>query len=614
MKKLGEILLSLAIVLFLTSLALAEENITDNSTSGLQDPDKIIKGFECLEQKVGTCSTLSVQEMAFTVLATPKDSTFDNCVTALKNKMNNKYNWGNVRDTALAILALDHAGEDTKNSEGWLLNQTRFPTDLVWYIEQDSNTAVQCRIGYGANDYTINIDDDKKIDKNAGTCLTRAQSNFWLKIESTCYDKEFMVECDKDFIATLLYKNKDTPTVYVLEGTESSPAFGSIKLNVNSRCFGSGSCDYEATLWSTIVLLKKGYDVERFIPYLIAMSQTNERYLPDAFIYMATNYEDYASKLISSIKLGNYWVADKTAYNKFYDTSLALISLGSSSSEQLTKSRDWLLFSQGSNGCWQNAIRETAIVLWALEGRSGKAHDGEGGGVTYCSEANFFCIPTIDCPSTDLRGNYFCGSLSETCCATENLKTCSQMLGSICTGDLICTGDERKALDTNNCCLGQCAERPTETECEQNYYTCMTDSCSEFQEQVIGYTCNQGQVCCMSKSGPDPAPSSKWWIWVLIILIILVLAAILFWLYKKGKLGKGKKNEGSNPPTRPGMPPMPPRGVPPRMPPRMILPPKQPAPFVNRAPMRTAPPKFRDMDRRDPEMSETFKKLRDMSS
>jgi len=121
-----------------------------------------------------------------------------------------------------------------------------------------------------------------------------------------------------------------------------------------------------------LALLKTGHDISEFIPYIISMAGSNKQYLPDAFIYTLTNYNDYATELIANQKLGNYWVADNSANDKFYDTSLALVSLGSSSSEQATKAKSWLLFSQGTNGCWQNSVKDTAIALWALAGRAGK--------------------------------------------------------------------------------------------------------------------------------------------------------------------------------------------------------------------------------------------------
>ena len=512
-------------------------------------------------------------------------------------------NWGNIRDTALAILAMQHAGENTEASEEWLLNKERKPSNLIWYLEQDSNGETECHIKYDTNDYSITVGENKKIDRDAGDCLTKAQSNFWLEVEPDCYEKDLQIECDRDFIATLLYKNKNSPTIYVLEGTESSPAYGSITLNVNTKCFGDSSCDYESTAWATLALLETGYDVESYIPYVIAMSDTNKRYLPEAFVYMLTNYEDYATKLIEDQKLGNYWEADSSAYNRFYDTSLALLAIGSSSAERVDKSRDWLLFSQGNNGCWQNSIRDTAIVLWALAGRSGRA--GSGSGITYCSEANFFCIPSSECPpSEDVGDNYFCASLSDTCCKTENLQSCSSYGGQVCESGKVCTGNERRATDTDKCCTGECVERTSENECESMFYTCM-NSCSDLQEEVTAYACDNGQVCCKAKTSER---GSSWWIWVLVILIIIVLAAIayikreslkLFFFKLKSKFKKDKGGDSSSggPKSGPGMPPRP--GFPP----------------LRRMPMRQPPRAYakRNYDRRDPEMQDTFRKLREMS-
>lgn len=573
---------------------------TTSTTTAQQDPDKTEKAFECLETKAKDCKSLTTQELAYTILATP-DNIFDDCLKELKSRKISD-NWGNsVRDTALAILALDHAGENTEASEKWLLKQSRTPTDLIWYLQQDSNTETECHIGYQTKDYLIAVEKNKKIDRNAGTCLTLAQSNFWLQINPTCYDYEFSISCDKDFIATLLYKNKNSPVIYPLQGTDSSPAYGTIDLNVNSKCFGKTSCEYEATAWATLALLKKGYDIEEYIPYIIAMADSNERYLPNSFTYMATNYENYATQLIEQQKLGNYWEAQTSAYNRYYDTALALIAIGGSSSEQITKARDWLLFSQGSNGCWSNSIRDTAIVLWALEGRAGKA--GTGGSTTYCSQANYFCIPSSECPSSeDVGNNYFCPSLSETCCITENLQSCSAYGGTQCGSDKACT-NERRATDTETCCVGECVEKPKTNECEDMYYSCR-DSCSENQEEVTVYSCDGTEVCCKNKTASSSG-GSAWWIWILIILILTVLVAIgyiyreklkLYWFklkskFKKDKGGKGSSSPGPSFPPRPGFPPIRrPQGIPERRSPRRMF------------------------DRRDQAMAETFRKLKEMSS
>jgi len=594
MKKEGIFIL---VILLLIFPIISAQNTTETS-------EKIEKGFECLESKAEDCSSLTNQEIALTILATP-DNILDDCISELESRKSSD-NWGNIRDTALAILSLQHAGKSTKNSEEWILNRSRTPTELIWYLEQDSEGETQCHIGYDSSDYLITIRENKKIDKNAGPCLTRAQSNFWLQIASECYGKEFTLECEKDFIGTLLYKNKNSPTIYVLEGTKSAQAYGSVKLKVNSKCFGESSCDYEATLWATLSLLKTGHNIEEFIPYIIAMSETNKKYLPDSFIYMITNYEGYATKLISAQKLGNYWEAENSAYNKYYDTSLTLLSLGSSSSEQIQNAKNWLFFAQDSKGCWQNSIRETAIVLWALSGRSGKTPSGDQ--VTYCSQAGYFCVPSSECPTDqDVGASYFCPVQSETCCMTENLKICSEYGGEVCGSNEVCTGNERKSSDTDKCCTGECVERITETECESMFYVCK-DSCSESQEEV-DFSCNYGQVCCRTKTEETSGSS---WIWILSILILVVIIIILFLYRKKLKLywfklkSRFKKDKGG------GFPPWS-RG-PPRYPPQQRPQFKPGFPPIRRTHPLYPSSRGRTNKSEDKETSNVFSKLKEMSS
>ncbi|MCH7850320.1 MAG: hypothetical protein IH845_01625 [Nanoarchaeota archaeon] len=607
MKKLGANLFILLLVLSLTSIVLAE-----NHTTSVTDRDsKIEKGFICLEEKANNCNDLSVQETALTILATP-DNIFDDCVNRLENTRLDNNHWGSgekaVRDTALAIIALDHAGENTDTEVAWLMTQTRTPTGLIWYLEQDSKVATECNIQYNGKDNRINIGSNKKIDRNAGSCLSRSQSSFWLKIDNDCYGVEFKVSCDEDFITTLLYKNSNSPTIYVLEGTSSAPAAGTTTVQVDSKCFGSNSCDYEGTIWATEALLRTGHTVDEYIPYIISLADSNKRYLPEAFVYMITNYEDYANQLVSIQRLGNFWEAPNTAYDKFYDTSLALIALeGASSSEQVSKAKDWLLFQQKSSGCWGDGVLDTAMALWALEGKSGKTSSGSS--TVRCVQAGHFCIPNSDCPSNeDIGNNFFCSGLSTTCCLSENVRTCEEYNGDICDEDEFCSGNERESSDSNSCCTGTCELKLQESVCESYFYSCKS-SCSDSEEDA-GYSCNSAsQICCKTKSTVDA--KGAWWIWVLVALIIAVMIAIGYVYRGKlkemfSKMRKGKKKSDSRggsrppgmPPTRPGMPP---QGYSIRR--------AQGRPPMGRPRVMGRPP-----IRRDKAMSDTFSKLNKMSS
>ncbi|MCK4996972.1 hypothetical protein KAS08_01590 [Candidatus Pacearchaeota archaeon] len=613
MKKVGVLIVLLLIVFTLAPLTLAADNETEEKS-------EIEKAFDCLEEKVDDCSKITTQEIALTIMATP-DNVFNDCVEELENREKSN-NWnGNVRDTALAALALKHAGKDTSAIEEWLFQQEQIPRELDWFMQLDANEAMKCTISYDSESYeSIEIGENKKIQTAAGSCLSLARQGFWFRVGDNCYEKEFSIKCDKNFISSLLYENGESipRTTYVLEGTKSAPAYEEITLDVRSKCFGKSGCDYEGTVWAALALKKSGHDIDDFIPYIVAMTDTNKKYLPDAFVYMLTNYEDYATKLVANQKLGDFWEADLSLYKKYYDTSLALLALGSSSSERVNAAEGWMLFTQGSNGCWQNSVRDTAIALWAIEGRPGKAPSSEGGNShTLCSEANYFCIPNSECPANEVMGNFYCSSLSTTCCATENLKTCSEYIGQACLGDTFCVGNERRSSDVDKCCTGTCEERPQESECEANFYTC-ADFCSETQENAY-LDCDGGQVCCRNKVAAKEK-KSLWWIWLILFILLAVLGALAY-VYReqlkekleeiKKKMGKGKSGAPTGgpkgPPRRPGMPQRP--GMPPRRP---GMPPRPGSPPVTRPqiPGRRPMPGYRE----DPAMRETFRKLRKIAA
>ncbi len=598
MKKTGALIIILALAILSLSIVAAEVNATCDDTIQNQDEtgidcggvcpacdttldsttdntDKITQAFTCLTNKVsGKCSSLTTEEISLTLLAAPSQLIIDECAPALKSKMKPDGSWDSkIRDTALAVLALDHVGQDTAKSEQWLLSQNKTPTDLIWFLEQDSEGAVECTISYDGNDYKIKVNEEKKINSNAGPCLSRAQSNFLLQISSNCLNKEFRVSCDKQFIAAKIFKNQNSPTLNPLPDTKAGSAFDIVTVKINSKCFGSSSCNYEDSLWATYALIQTGHDISPFIPYLIALSESNEKYLPQAFIYLITNYQEYSADLVQNKETGNYWDPSGSPYSKFYNTALALLALRTSSTES-SSSADWLIFQQETDGCWKNSnneiIKDTAIVLWALVGRSGSS---SGSGVTYCNEANYFCILESDCPKDEIKENYFCSGANtgnRVCCQNKHLKTCAEYYGEFCQSGEFCSETEIEALDGDECCPGTCETTPTLSACEQQNNYCKTE-CPDTQEEVA-YDCDGTDVCCRTKTTEEGG--SLWWLWVLIVLIILVVLAIIFreklkmFWYKIKTRGKGKQPpaQTTTGPGGPGMPPSP--GFPPikRMP------------------------------------------------
>lgn len=607
----GGALISLVLCLIVfTSLVLAANETTNGSintttstasTTTSLNGTRIDNAFTCLTNQVKSdCSgTNRIQDIALTILASPSTVTQKCYDKLLSLKRTDCFGDSacNVRDTALAILAINHVGQDTKPYENWLKNHTRTAEDLIWYLEQDSIGKTGCKISYNSGEYTFNVLENKKIDSTAGNCLGLAQSNYWFQIAPNCYNTKFTIVCDINFIATLLYKQPSSSTLYVLSDTKSAQASQPIELTVKSLCFGDGSCNYEASAWAAIALDKTGNDIQDYIPYLIAGEEANQKYLPAAFLQILKDFSEYGTKLIQQQKL-NSWEAENTAYNKYYDSGLALLALSTSNQQKVEDAKRWLLnIAQDTNGCWNNNnIRDTAMILWALEGRRGIVI-GPNIPLTDCNSAGFFCIASDKCPSAELLPNYNCGALGKKCCKYENLESCDAMGGFECANGKVCNGEEKRASDSQKCCLGECAEPQEISECETAGGFCRT-SCSSTQTQIDTANCAESGVCCKTNTAIIEK-KSYWWIWILLILIILVILAIVFkdklkvWWYK---IKSGFKEDRGSSSRSGGFPPMGPYSSEKQVPPQRMqvrpLPVQSPqmnrpmGPPVNRPPMR----------------------------
>ncbi len=594
MKKVGVLLF----ILILSSFAVAQNdtNVT-TEPSITQDTDKIEKAYICLESKVkGSCSSLTTEEIAFTILSSPDSAIITECKNALLNRKTSSGCWSSssgescsIKDTSLAVLALNPLGEDTSSAESWLLEQTETPKELEWYLQQDSESATQCILSAQGDENTININENKKISGSPGDCFSLARANFWLRVNENCYNIDFSITCRDKFIASLLYKNRNSDIYFVLSETQAKPATEKAFFEVISKCFGINNCNYEETVWATLALQKTNHKISEYIPYIVAMGDSNKKYLPNAFIFMLTNYADYGSRLIEEKGLGDYWQVDGSSHSKFYNTAMALSALKKSTAEQVADSKLGILFDQPANGCWNDDIQDTAMILWALTDHSPSL---PGTGTTYCPD-NHFCIPTAECPTNEQFPNYFCPGLGTTCCMNENLKSCTEYGGEECASDERCRGNSRRATDTEDCCIGECVAKTTGTGCEAMGFVCRTD-CANNQE-LMNYTCDAGLVCCRTKTTPEEGLSI--WIWILIILIILVLAAIGY--IKRDKLRlfffqiKSKFKKDKTPPSTPSQPPRP--GFPP----------------IRRAPQQRPP--IRQLSGAPKPIDDVFKKLKEMT-
>jgi hypothetical protein len=530
------IFLAFLLILFITaSFVLAQENDIngDEGAVGSSSDDAVEKAYSCLNSKVeDQCENLSPEEQAFSLLALGYNSKTQNeCVSSLFDKSSDNKCWPSssckLRDTALATIALDFVNEDTDKSEEWLLSKTK-QANLVWYLQIDSREATTCKVSYKGRDYNIDISQDKKIDSNAGSCLTRSDGDYWLQISSSCLDNNYTISCSNDFISSLLYQKQGSETIFVSAQTHSASADGETKENVNALCFEqAGSCDYEGTLWATFALQRAGHSISKFIPYLTAFADDNSKYLPNSLLNIFTGDEQYFNDLLLEQRSKKYWQATNSPYSKFYDTALAMLSLRDSSTEQGDNSIDYLLSVQQTDGCWESSIRNTAFLLFSIWPKAPSTAGG-GGIVDHCSEFGYYCILESDCDdaSGDILDNFYCPSLSRKCCSVPAIElSCNQKNGVMCGADDECSGSLVPASDTGRCCIGGRCQEPSENECEDSGYTC-SFSCDEDEEEksIFSNSCSTG-LCCGSKPVPE---KSLLWLWILIISIILVVLAIIF--------------------------------------------------------------------------------------
>lgn len=520
-----EVIFCLVFLLLISfiSVAIAEDNESEVSTS-TSSQSEIDKAYSCLENKVANECSDSLQDNIFTLLAIKK------CGQEVIDESDNEECWPDddcsIKITSQAILALDKAGYSTAKAVNWLSEQNNTPDDVEWYLEIESPKETNCEVSYNSKDYKFIIKENKKISSTAGSCLGLSDGNYWFKISPSCYDEKFEITCDEQFLTTLLFKKKTSSVIHVSEKTSSASAEGTTSEQVESFCFTENDvCDYEGTLWATLVLDSLGNKVSPYLPYLITMADDNEQYLPESFLYALTGYSDFRADLMLKQKT-KYW---EESGDKFYDTALALYPFQNDEFTEKANSKEWLLEIQGDDGCWNNGnIKSTAFILHSIWPRTGYISD-IGTGEESCIGSGYYCMSSVDCRG-DILDSYSCSGVARCCDTPKELKPCLEQGGELCSSNYFCSGgttvDSLDAGSGEQCCIGgKCLERTDEpATCESNGGTCRSYLCEDKEYESFTYSCDYGDMCCVKQT----SSGISWWIWFLGILIILIILAIVF--------------------------------------------------------------------------------------
>ncbi len=628
MHKKGVLLVLLFV--FLASFALAQSNqlsspttssITGGSSSGTSSASVITKAYQCLQSQVESKApnSISLQEAVFGVLALGGNSKLTSVIES-KIKTNNHWEETSnpLKDTAQAMLAYNRIGRNTNDIKNWTLSKSKAATDLTWYIEIDieNHESSECAVSYGNEQQrTVTVNEDMTLSGNPGSCLSIQAGGFWLRVSNTCIDYNYTISCDKDFTTSTLYQRTGSSTIYVSPVAHSTAAQGTTIEKINSKCLTSSStsCDYEGTLWAAIALDKLGVSISEYLPYLLALSESNKRFLPSSFLHLLTDGQDQYGELVQQQQQSKFWQAPNTPYNRYYDSALALLSLQGTNSIEETNSKAYFETITTPAGCWNNDnIRDTAFLLYAGWSRAVSQGSGSGssGSADPCEPSGYYCTSEFNCAQLDgeILNDYLCPGTKACCSKKPETQSCSALSGIICLSGEVCSGSTQKSSD-GTCCLGTCGPATQTNECTSSGGVC-DNSCLDTEEQVALTCPTSGNVCCKPKTSSSSSESNFGvWITILIILIALLVAGIIFRNKIKMALFKSRNKSGSSPSGPRGMPP----GTRPPFPPF-----RGPMPYPRAQPRVISPasapqPIRRPISSKDKEMEETMAKLKEMS-
>ena len=498
--------------------------------------EQVANAYSCLESRINAtgCSAIPFEDRVFSALADGKcmlEVSKDNSTTSTfvcwpKSGCT-------LKSTAQAILALNQRVNTTK-AEDWLLSRTGIPDQIDWFLEIEADGVTNCNITYydASNKPVYNkiiIGEDKKVHSNVASLLSVSSNGYWLKIVPSLYNKDISTQCNNSFITTTLFMKKDSSTVHVSSITTGSESNGYTTEKVKSLCFKDGNgCNYEGSLWASLVLYSLGYDTGDFMPYLITMmdDSDNQRILSESFIYMMTG--KFRTELLLKQRAKSYW---EVSGNRYSDTALALWPFPPDSYDVPTErsnSITWLLSDQQRSGCWNNNnIGDTAFLLYSVWPKgisdcpiigckiASQSLDGSCSyKYTECASNDDCCNPGCayaqdnDCPDTSCTNDDKCSESDHTdgpYCSDDGKSVYEEVYTNTCGTTGTCVENVKKntlnqCSSTETCESGECVTTPPEDcvpSCTSDQ-TCVAGECVQ-NEDTCGalnlWSCQDGKHC-----------------------------------------------------------------------------------------------------------------------
>lgn len=515
------------------------------AVSNVSESTMVNDAYSCLNDRIDEkkCENMAMSELIFSTMATGECE--DELRDAAKTSGDELECWPkggcDIKTTAQAMIALDIEQRDSEKIIEWFNERRIVPKDVEWFLQIDTINASTCTISYSGNSYETEILENKKFTRNAGTCLIPSQSEYWLKIQPSCLEKEFEISCEERFVTSLLFKERTSSTIHVSRESSSEPEGGTSIEKISSFCFKEGvACNYEGTLWSVTALEKIDYDILSFIPYLVTAKETNRGIFSQPLLYILTGYDEYKLDILDRQVADKYW---QSRDGKYFDTALALFPFGGVDFEEKTNAIEWLSELQDEDGCWDEGnIKNMGFLLSSIWPRYWDYDDDDDDDPTTpttpdndCELSGYYCDSAFARTGEDSLSDYSCLGSAQRCYETAPIiETCASEYPEsyICAYNEVCPSG-RKNLDGEVCCEVECQQKETppaeeESDCALAQGYCASSCASgEVEESFYEDSCSEiyyGDVCCIT----EEEKSSYLWLWILFALIILITIAIIY--------------------------------------------------------------------------------------
>ncbi len=471
-----------------------------------------------------------VDEIAMSILAL-RNGGYDTSDGIDKLKaLENIDNWGDVRDTAYAVLALYKSGENVDAEVEWLREEERLGDNGEWLVQIRAEGNGTCRMDYSNGESEIKIEDGDVTCRDEGlgsmfnleNCIQRSLQAF----------ENFEIECAgiNPSGISLLYNNNN---IYFLL-SEDSP------LEVKDACYDG--CRYLDAALTSWVFYEIG---EEDHSELYLDINRDESVVGHSVLSLLSDENQYEEWLINSQELSGSWNRD--IFNTAFAYRVLENSLNGKDSSDSAK--QWLGEQQDDDGSFNHDVFDTAFVLFALTPEVGPAGPRCGDGV--CSTN----LETLElCPQDCAE----CGDGRIT-----SPEVCE--FNSDCAVNEECSDDCLQCVPINTTPTG-CT---TDDECMANYQcgtgeVCDTSICACVPSTNGGGE-GEGEGGAGSNRGNESGGNTLIWLFI-ITGVVVVLAGTYFYLKRKGGRGPGKrggprtfedflKSKPSSPPlTKSGLP------------------------------------------------------------